>query len=181
MAEVKTNNGIPGDGATSARLGESEFLRVEAEQAKAAVKRALEDAKTALTGAVDPRELTRSHPFVALGSAVVAGFVAAAVAIPSKEQQALRRIEKLQRAMHPSPPPSNGSGATGNGSTTETKPPAPSFLAMIVKEIIAVLKPILIAAITANLNPPPAPPVAPASPDGTFDGTGPITGPDNPR
>ena len=36
-----------------------------------------------------------------IGSAVAAGFVAAVLAIPSKEQQELKKLEKIRRALHP--------------------------------------------------------------------------------
>jgi hypothetical protein len=168
MAEAKTNSSATDGVAASHRLTDGEYLRAEAENAKAALKGALDDAKAALTGAVDPREIARAHPFVALGSAAVAGFVAALVAIPSKEQQALHRIEKLQRAMHPDP-------STAKETNGTSKPAAPSLLSTILKELIAILKPILIAAVTAGINPPAPPPVEPAP----TDPGAPNPGPDN--
>jgi len=124
---------------------EAEYLRRQADEAKAALVRSLGEARSALTGALDPREVTRSHPFVAVGSAAVAGFVAALLAVPSKEQQELRRMEKLHRALHPEP-------AAAKDSNGSAKPLAPSMMATILKELIAVLKPILVTAVTAGLN-----------------------------
>jgi hypothetical protein len=142
-----------------AAISEDEYLRRQAEEAKAAVAKALLQAKQALAGSVDPSALTRKHPWLAIGSAVAAGFAAAAAAIPSKEQQRLRRAEKLRQAMHPDPP---AAAAAGNGKTGEAKPPQP-FAQVLLHEAIQLVKPVLIAAITASIKgsePPSPPPVA---------------------
>jgi ElaB/YqjD/DUF883 family membrane-anchored ribosome-binding protein len=157
MIEAKTSRTSGAKAATGKPLSESEFLRVEAEDARAAATRAIANAQAALVGAVDPRNVTKAHPFIAVGSAAAVGFFAALLTIPSKQEQALRRIEKLHRATHPTPPapPKDSNGAV--------KPPAQSFWMILLKEAIAVLKPILIASITAGLNNPANPPAQPAA------------------
>ena len=39
------------------------------------------------------------HPWATLGAAAVAGFAAAATVVPSKEQQALRKLQALEEAL----------------------------------------------------------------------------------
>ena len=42
---------------------------------------------------------TEEHPWTMVASAAVAGFIGASIAVPSKEQQALRQLEKLEKAI----------------------------------------------------------------------------------
>jgi hypothetical protein len=91
-------------------LSEGEFLEHQAQQAQAAIARALANAKAALAEGVDPREWTRRFPIIAIGSAAAAGFTAALLAVPSKEQQELRRLEKIQQALHPESPKTDANG-----------------------------------------------------------------------
>jgi hypothetical protein len=139
-----------------ARLTESEFLRLQAENAKAAIAESLGDAKDVLTNNVDPREVTRRHPLLALGAAAVASFVAVVVAVPSKEERELRHIERLHRAMHPNPPASPAKETNGAANKPVEKR---SIGATLLHELIQLIKPVLIAAITASIkagaNPPP--------------------------
>jgi len=143
--------------ATESKVSESDFLRQEAENAKLRMGAALNQAKEAMVGKVDPHKLTRKHPILSILTAVIGGFVAALLAIPSREEQELRRLERLHRATHPAPPPSQ----TSNG---KSENPAPaekrSIGAVIVHEIIGMIKPILLATITAGIKsattPPPA-------------------------
>jgi hypothetical protein len=133
-----------------ANLSEAEFLRLQAEQARAAAGRAIKDARLALVGKLDPREFTRKHPWLAILSATAAGFTAAAVAVPSKEEQELRRIERLQRAMHP---PAPAPMPATNGKTEEPKAAPPhSIWSTILHELILLIKPILLAGITAGVK-----------------------------
>ena len=157
--------------AGKTKLSEAEFLRLEGEKAKAEIVSSLERAKAALTNNVDPRELTRRHPWIAIGSAAVAGFVAAAVAVPSKEEQELRRLERMQRAMNPPPPapPSTAAAETNGNAKPET---GHSIGATILHELIQLVRPILLTAITASVEgvvhrtpPPTAPPTGSQGPD----------------
>jgi hypothetical protein len=101
----------------------------------------------------------------------MAGFVATVVAIPSKKERELRHLERLRQAMNPEPPPSPSAAhanVSGNGVHSEPKPP---IWAMILKETIAFLKPILLAQMTSKIKaeaapPPPGDSAAPAAPEG---------------
>jgi hypothetical protein len=128
-----------------------QFLDHEAERAKAAMLEALHRAKQSLGESVDPRQITKKHPFLTVTSAVVAGFAAAVVTIPSKEEQELRRLEKIRRAMNPEPTPKP---AETNGTSKESaKGPAngPWWLS-IMHEVIQLARPLLTAAITAQMT-----------------------------
>ena len=47
----------------------------------------------------DPRAWMNVHPWATLGVAAVAGFATAATVVPSKEQQALRKLRELEEAL----------------------------------------------------------------------------------
>jgi hypothetical protein len=149
--------------ATESKMSEADFLRLQAEEAKRGVGTALNQAKAAIAGKVDPRQITRRHPIVAIMTAAIGGFAAALLAIPSKEEQELRRLERLHRATHPAPPPSQST----NGKS-ENHPPAekPSIGATLLHEAIAMIKPILLAAITAGIKSATAAPPPAQTPDG---------------
>lgn len=78
---------------------ESEFLAQEAERAKSAMAQAWTDAKAKAMEGLDPRVWTASHPWYALGGAAIAGFIAAYGLTPTKEQQILRKIAQINRAI----------------------------------------------------------------------------------
>jgi hypothetical protein len=109
---------------------------------------ALRRAAESLGESVDPRQLTKKHPFLTVTSAVVAGFAAAVVAIPSKQEQELRRLEKIRRAMNPEPAPKP---ADTNGSSKGPAAAAGPWWLSIIHEVIQLARPMLTAAITAQL------------------------------
>ena len=71
----------------------------QAADAKAAIARAKSDIAQDLARTADPRAWLAVAPWTTLAGAAVAGFLAAAVAIPSKQEQALRRLRKLEKAL----------------------------------------------------------------------------------
>jgi hypothetical protein len=143
----------------SSKLSEAEFLRLEAEKAKAAIALSLRNAKTALEDNVDPRAITRRHPWLALASAALAGFVTASVVFPSKEDQEIHRLERIRLAMNPDPPAPASMDSNG---AAKKNPPKHSIGEIILHELIQVLKPVLMTAITSSIksgaNPPPSSP-----------------------
>ncbi len=145
----------------AARQSESEYLSAQAETAKAAITHALLEAKTALAEGLDPKEWTRRYPLIAIGSAAAAGFVAALLAIPSKEQQELKRLAKLHRAMHPEADTTK----TPAEESPNQKPAARSMWITLLLEATSLIRPLLISAITSLIRPPPKPP--PQNPDPT--------------
>src|SRR5215469_9916187 len=78
--------------APAAKLSESQFLAQQAEMARQAMTRSLSEIKTRLGQGADPRAWAKEFPWITVGAPAVAGFVAASTLIPSKDQQALKRL-----------------------------------------------------------------------------------------
>jgi hypothetical protein len=104
---------------------------------------------------------------MAIGTAAVAGFAAIVVAVPSKQERELRRLERIREAMNPVPP----NPVETNGSTAK---PAEkhSWGAVLLREMIQLIRPVLMTAITAGIKAsahqpthPAAPPYQPEGPD----------------
>src|SRR5690349_10314694 len=67
-------------------LSEADFLAQQQAQARTAISNTLADMKHAVAQSVNLREWTREHPWILMGTAAVAGAVAAALLTPSKEE-----------------------------------------------------------------------------------------------
>jgi len=59
-----------------------------------------QDIKAKLGQGVDPKAWAREHPWVTIGAAAVAGFAATAALVPSKEEQALKKLAAIERALN---------------------------------------------------------------------------------
>ena len=132
---------------------ENEFLQQQADEAKAAIGNAIAQAKTSLAEGMDPKAWTRKYPLIAVGSALAAGFVAAAITVTSKEP-------RQEPASPPPPPP---------------PPPRQSFWWSLIKEAVEMVRPVLTAALVAAVKAPPSsrepadPPGPPSThPPGSF-------------
>lgn len=93
----------------------------------------------------DPRLWLNDHPWLTLAAASVGGFVAASVAVPSKEQQALKRLEKIERALNPDRyvrPSENPKEATKDRGIVGT----------ILKGALGSLQPVLMSALTGAIT-----------------------------
>lgn len=133
------------------KMTEAEYLRKQADDAKAAIGAALSDARAAMAEGIDPREWTRRFPLVAVGSAVAAGFVAAVLAVPSREQQELKKLEKIRRAMHPESTSSDGQQAKKQKVEVET-PAESSWWGKLLHEAVTLIRPVLLSALTAGMH-----------------------------
>jgi hypothetical protein len=91
----KSERNKPDDAA----LSDSQYLRREVARAKAAMARAWDDAKAKAVHGVDPRTWTCAHPWYALTGATVAGFLAAYALTPTKQEQALKQLAELNKAL----------------------------------------------------------------------------------
>ena len=109
--------------AAAGSPGGDAFLREQAEAARAALMQGVNDLKAALAGTVDPRQLPRRYPFITIGAVAVTGFVAALLTIPSREQQELKRLERIRRAMYPEAEPAKAKAADGHGEPAKAKAP----------------------------------------------------------
>jgi hypothetical protein len=61
-------------------MGEAEYLEQQSEHAKAAMRATLDEMRSEAIRAVDPRRLTRAHPWTSLAVAAAAGFAASGLA-----------------------------------------------------------------------------------------------------
>lgn len=90
------------------------------------------------------------HPWATMGAAAVAGFVAAAVAIPSKEQAALRRLAEIEKALmpHGRDPLESLNGDAARRVASGQK----SFWSGLAAQVLQAVQPVLMSAITAGVT-----------------------------
>jgi hypothetical protein len=132
----------------SSKLGEAEFLRQEADRARKAVANTWAEAKANLMRGVDPRAWTGEHPWIALSAGAVAGFFAAYAVVPSKEEQALKRLARIEQALSGGAPvTAPAANATADGNTQKS-----GFLGSIGGEILKTLRPALASALSAVIS-----------------------------
>jgi hypothetical protein len=132
----------PASDAPPEKLSEAEYLAQQAHIAQLAIGHAWNDIKARLGQGVDPKAWAREHPWVAVSAAAVAGFVATAAVVPSKEQQALNKLTAIERALNPPPERTNGDG----------KKEKKSLLAAILLEAVAAFRPVISSLMAANLG-----------------------------
>jgi hypothetical protein len=126
------------------KLSESEFLEKQARDAQAAMSRVLQDLKTRLGQGVDPKAWAREHPWIAVGAAAVAGFAATAALVPSKEEQTLKKLASIERALHAGRErvESNGDGKHEKGG---------GMLKTILTEAAGLLRPMLASFVATQM------------------------------
>ena len=141
----------PDPSTSSKKLSETQYLEQQQAAAKSAIANAFADVRTELFKTADPKLWVKSHPWMMVASAAVAGFAAAAVAIPSKEQQALKKLESIERALY---------GARANGHARQASPEPHDdgkpkkeggFVTTLLHELIGAIKPAVISMITAGM------------------------------
>ena len=110
----------------------------------------IDDLKHELATSADPRAWMQVHPWATMGAAAVAGFVAASVMVPSKEQQALKRLAAIEKALNPKRDPVD---AAANGdSAQKVEAGKESFLAGLAGQVLRAVQPVLMSAITAGIT-----------------------------
>jgi len=104
---------------------------------------------------VDPRAWAGQHPWIALATAAVGGFVAATQIVPSRDELMLKKLEKIQDALTGK---SKRERAREAASTEDQFDPATkpekksrSFLSVIGTEVIKYLGPALSSALSAAI------------------------------
>jgi hypothetical protein len=124
-------------------MTEAEFLDLQATAARKAIADAFGGLKEDLAKGADPRVWMKSHPWLTLASAAAAGFAAAAAVVPSREQQALNRLQRIEAALN-----------AGRHGAENGKAPAPEpkghhgLISMLFHEAFGVIKPAIISLIT---------------------------------
>jgi hypothetical protein len=134
---------------TGAKLPEAEFLRQEADRARTAIANTWAEAKANLARGVDPRVWTAEHPWIALASATVAGFFAAYALVPSKEEQALKKLAKIEQALSGGYPPYAAPPANGQ---PDGKAQSSGILGTWGSEIMKLVRPAVASALSAAIS-----------------------------
>lgn len=135
----------PPPDAPAAKLSEAEFLAQQAHNAQLAMSKALAEFKTRLGQGADPRAWAKEFPWITVGAAAVAGFVTATALIPSKEEQALKKLARIEQALNP---PRRESG-NGDG---EKKKEGGGFVGTLLHEALAMARPLLISLVSGGLG-----------------------------
>ena len=138
-------------------FSEADFLTLQQEHAKAAIGRAMSELKNALAGGVDPRPWMKQYPWATLGASAVAGFVAASMLVPSKEEQALKKLAAIEKALNPPPPrrsepPEDVGSVDGKRGAQDYKSGRSGMLTAIMGEMIGAIKPAIISLLTSGVT-----------------------------
>jgi hypothetical protein len=150
--ENKSSNGskpAPEPGQPAPTNDEAAFLAQQAADAKAAISATLAEIGKDLGKAVNVGALTRQYPWLTLGASTVAGFVATSLLVPSKEDQALKRLAKIERALNPEPPPAKPEDTGTN--TQDYKKGKQSFSRALMGEVLKAVQPALMSMLTAGV------------------------------
>jgi hypothetical protein len=136
------------------KLSDADFLNRQAEEAMAAIKRTLTQMKGDLAEGANPVEWAREYPWLTLGASAVAGFVATSMLVPSKEEQALRKLAKIERALNPERhrrEPAKHEDSNGNGKSDHQDAGGGGLMSMLARELIKTLRPALVSLVTAGV------------------------------
>jgi hypothetical protein len=136
---------------------EADFLTLQQEHAKAAIGRAVSELKNALAQGADPRHLMKQYPWMTLGASAVAGFLATSMLVPSKEEQALKRLAAIEKALNPPPPrrsepPEDVGSVDGKRGAQDYKSGRSGMLTAIMGELIGAIKPAVISLLTSGVT-----------------------------
>ena len=138
---------------------EADFLTLQQEHAKAAIARVMSDLKGALAEGADPRAWMQQYPWATMGAAAVAGFVATTMLVPSREQQALKKLAEIERALNPEPRrraererDDHPDSVDGKGGADDYKAGRQSFMTALMGEAIKAVRPALISLLTAGVT-----------------------------
>ena len=138
---------------------EADYLTLQQEHAKAAIARTVAEMKKALAEGANPVEWAKQYPWATLGVSAVAGFVAATMLIPSREQQALKKLAEIERALNPEPRrrqererDDHPDSVDGKADADGYKSGRQSFMTAILAEAIKAVRPALISLLTAGVT-----------------------------
>ncbi len=91
-----------------------------------------------------------------VAGAAVAGFAAAAAFVPSKEDQALRRLAAMERALMPKPSRASAAHASGDdgedAGAKDFSKGRSGFMGAIGRQLLETIKPALMSALTAGIT-----------------------------
>ena len=160
-----SNSNASNTGTTSANdpqkpggpVSEAEFLRRQAEEATKAISAVFGEFSKSLRDGVDPKAWTKEHPWAMVAGAAVAGFAAAAAFVPSKEDQALRRLIAMERALMPKPAKAAAAAdghhdAGEDGGAKDFSKGRTGFMGAVARQLLETIKPALMSALTAGIT-----------------------------
>ena len=135
---------------------EATFLQQQADEARKALNAAFGELSRSLRDGVDPKAWTKEHPWAMVAGATIAGFAAAAAFVPSKEEQALRRLAKIEKALMPQ----RASKGASDGQTDDSEDGGAKdfakgrtgFLGAIGRQVLETIKPALMSALTSGIT-----------------------------
>jgi hypothetical protein len=137
---------------------EADYLTLQQEHARAAIGRVVGEMKAALAEGANPAEWAKQYPWATLGASAVAGFVAATMLIPSREQQALKKLAEIERALNPEPRRAergrdeHPDSVDGRAGADGYKSGRQSFMTALLGEAIKAVRPALISLLTAGVT-----------------------------
>ena len=136
---------------------EADFLTLQQEHAKAAIGRVVGELKQALAEGANPKEWMHQYPWATLGVSAVAGFVATSMLVPSREQQALKKLAEIERALNPQPRrrterDEHPDSIDGKAGADDYKAGKQSFMTALLGEAIKAVRPALISLLTAGVT-----------------------------
>jgi hypothetical protein len=137
--------------------------------ARAAISNVIGEIKRDVATSVDPRAWLQVHPWTTMASAAVAGFVAAAAVVPSKEQQALKRLAAIEKALSPSTKRRDADAADDDPGAAQVEKGRGSFLSGVAGHLLRAIQPVLMSAVTAGVT---AKVAEPNGADGAASGNG---------
>ncbi len=105
-----------------------------------------QDLKSKLGQGVDPKAWAAEHPWIAIGAAAVAGFAATAALVPSKEEQALKKLAAIERALNAG---RERVESNGNGKHEEK---GGGMLKTILTEAAGLLRPVLASVVASQMG-----------------------------
>jgi hypothetical protein len=143
----------PGDPAP--KHDEAAFLAQQAVDAKAAISAVLSDLGGDLARAAHPGHLMKKYPWLTLGASAVAGFAATAALVPSKEEQALKKLAKIERALNPEPPlkkkQQDNESTPSEENVKNYKSGRSSLTRTLLGEVIKAVQPAIVSMLTAGI------------------------------
>jgi hypothetical protein len=134
-------------------LSEADFLKAQQANAKAAIVRTLGEIKESVAQGADVRNVVYHHPWLSSAGAAVAGFVAAAIAIPSREESALKRLAKWEKALrHAEGRRAPDDEEVISDGKPKVKQEKKGFFAHVAGELVKSVGPALASALTAGMT-----------------------------
>ncbi len=141
------NNNNKPDAKHPAEPTEAQFLDQQAQQAKDALSRTLSLIGKNLGQSVDPRAWAQEHPWLTLAGAAVGGFVAACAVVPTKEDQAIKRLARIERAIAPKPPV-----VVAADGDSDRHPANKGVVHGLLNQVLKSIQPAIMSAITAGIT-----------------------------